>query len=229
MTTYLDGKRLARTEVGILNELFGPLTFEERLKQLYRYFPREAVLFTSSFGTKSVFLLHLLSRIQPEQTIHFIDTGFHFPETLAYKDDLTHAFGLRIVDVNPDANHHEVSRMEQLWSIDPSLCCAVNKLSPLEPLKARHKVWISGLMAYQTEFRSGLRVFEKKDGILKFYPLIDIDEGEFLFHMSFYQLPPHPLESKGYGSIGCEHCTAMGKGREGRWKGTGKTECGLHP
>lgn len=228
MTIYRKTESLAQLEAERLNDIFGPLTFEERLQELYRYFPSEEVLFTSSFGARSIFLLHLLSRIQPEQTVHFIDTGFHFPETLAYKEQLTQIFRLNIVDVKPEPSQHELSRREQLWSSDPGLCCSVNKVIPLEPIKARHKVWLSGLMAHQTDFRAGLNIFERQGNILKFHPLIDIDEGEFLYHLSFHQLPPHPLEARGYGSIGCAHCTATGEGRNGRWHGTNKTECGLH-
>lgn len=228
MTIYRKLKGAEGPGAALLNELFGPLTFEERLQELYRFFTPEEVLFTSSFGTKSAFLLHLISRIKPCQKVHFIDTGFHFQETLAYKEQLRQAFGLNIVDIRPEPAQHEVCRREKLWSSDPGLCCTVSKVLPLEPLKARHKVWISGLMAHQTAFRSGLRIFEQKGGILKFHPLIDLDEGEFLFYTSCHQLPTHPLEALGFGSIGCEHCTASGEGRNGRWQGTGKTECGLH-
>jgi len=68
-------------------------------------------------------------------------------------------------------------------------------------------------MAYQTPFRAHLRVFEQQGDIIKFHPFVDIDEGEFLFYLDKYQLPRHPLEKHGYGSIGCVHCTAKGKGR----------------
>jgi len=72
---------------------------------------------------------------------------------------------------------------------------------------------MSSLMAYQTPFRAHLRVFEQQGDIIKFHPFVDIDEGEFLFYLDKYQLPRHPLEKHGYGSIGCVHCTAKGKGR----------------
>ena len=84
-------------------------------------------------------------------------------------------------------------------------------------------------MAYQTPFRAHLRIFEKQGDIIKFHPLIDITEKEFEGYFEEKQLPKHPLERKGYGSIGCTHCTAIGEGRSGRWKGSDKTECGLHP
>lgn len=212
-----------------LNEVFTPLGFKERLEKLYEYFPEEAVLYTSSFGTKSVFLLHLISQIRPSQAVHFIDTTYHFPETITYKEKIAKRFGLRIKDVRPADRENAITREDQWWIDHPKMCCSVNKVVPLEPIVARHKVWISGLMSYQTKFRSHLRVFEQQGDIIKFHPLVDIDEGEFLYHMDFYKLPRHPLEKHGYGSIGCTHCTAKGQGREGRWKGKEKTECGLHP
>lgn len=218
-----------KLSVDQLNELFTPLTFEQRMRMLSRVFPSQDVLYTSSFGTRSVMLLHLISRFRPKQLVYFINTTYHFPATLAYRDQLTADFGLNVVDVLPDPAQNELTRKEQWWKSNPDVCCAVNKVLPLEPIKQRHKVWITGLMAYQTGYRSSLKVFEEQDGLLKFNPLIDIDEGEWLYYVGYHQLPRHPLEALGYGSVGCEHCTAKGKGRAGRWKGKAKTECGLHP
>ena len=222
-------QKLKSQEVDVLNEIFTPLTFEQRIKMLYEFFPEEDVLVTSSFGTKSVFMLHLLHRLRPTQKVHFINTTYHFPETLLYKQELEQLYQLNIVEVLPEKEQNALTQEEKLWIDHPRMCCAINKVAPLEPIKAKHKVWISGLMAYQTPFRAGLRVFEKQGDIIKFHPIVDIDEGEFLYYKSFNKLPPHPLEAKGYGSIGCLHCTAIGEGREGRWKGKAKTECGLHP
>jgi len=84
-------------------------------------------------------------------------------------------------------------------------------------------------MAYQTDFRARLDIFEQRGDIIKFQPLVDIDEGEFLYHLDFHKLPRHPLEKEGYGSVGCTHCTKKGQGRDGRWSGSGNKECGLHP
>ncbi|MEK7257574.1 MAG: phosphoadenylyl-sulfate reductase, partial [Bacteroidota bacterium] len=172
---------------------------------------------------------YFVSQIRPAQKVHFIDTTYHFQETLEYKEMLTERFNLNVIDVLPEPEQNALTREEQWWKDHPRMCCSINKVVPLEPIKAQHKVWISGLMSYQTEFRSHLRVFEKQGDILKFHPLIDIDEGEVLYHFSLHNLPRHPLEDLGYGSIGCMHCTEKGEGRNGRWKGQGRTECGLHP
>lgn len=223
--------RYQKTDIDVdeLNRIFTPLSFEDRIKKLYEYFPESEVLYTSSFGARSVFMLHLLHKIRPSQKVHFINTTYHFPETLAYKEELTERFKLQVEEVLPETKENALTREEQWWKDHPRMCCAINKVAPLEPIKAKHSVWISGLMAYQTPFRAGLRVFEKQGDIIKFHPIVDIDEGEFLYHMSYHKLPQHPLLAEGYGSIGCLHCTAKGEGREGRWQGKEKTECGLHP
>lgn len=222
-------QKLKSQEVDVLNEIFTPLDFEQRIATLYDFFQEEEVLFTSSFGANSVFMLHLLHQLRPSQKIHFINTTYHFPETLRYKEELTQLYGLDVVEILPETKENALTRHEKWWRDHPRMCCAINKVAPLEPIKSDHKVWISGLMAYQTPFRANLRVFEKQGDIIKFHPIIDINEGEVLYYKSLHKLMPHPLEDQGYHSIGCLHCTEQGEGREGRWKGSAKTECGLHP
>ena len=216
-------------DVAHLNSIFTPLGPLERIHLLYAYFKENEVLVTSSFGTKSVFLLHMLHLMRPTQRIYFIDTTYHFPETHAYKRELMERFDLVVEDVRPTPEENALTLEGEWWKTHPRLCCAINKIVPLEPIKARHKVWISGLMAYQTEFRSRLQVFEQQGDIIKFHPLIDLSEAAFEEEMKKHDLPRHPLEDEGFGSIGCTHCTARGEGRSGRWKATGQTECGLHP
>ena len=221
--------QLKSISIDALNDLFTPLVFSERIKKLYELFEEKEILFTSSFGTKSVFLLHLLHQIRPTQKVHFINTTYHFKETLEYKEKLAKLFNLNILEVRPAKEENQLTLEDRWWEDHPKMCCTINKTAPMEPIIGQHKVWISGLMAYQTPFRAHLRVFEQQGDILKFHPLIDIDEGEFLYHLNYHGLPPHPLEFEGFGSIGCVHCTVKGTGREGRWAGKDKTECGLHP
>jgi len=222
----VEGKTIS---LDLLNDIFKDLTFKERLKKMYNYFNKDEVLLTSSFGTKSVFLLHLISEIRPFQKVHFIDTTYHFKETHEYKKQVIDLLKLNVVEVTPAKEENALTREEKWWNDHPKMCCTINKVAPLEPIKAQHQLWISGLMAYQTPFRSRLNIFEQQGDIVKFHPLIDIDEGEFLYYMDYFKLPKHPLEAQGYGSIGCEHCTVKGEGRNGRWAGKEKTECGLHP
>lgn len=212
-----------------LNQAFGPLGFEARIQTFYQLFAAEQVLVTSSFGTTSAMLLHLISRYNARQKIHFIDTGYHFAETLTYKKQLARELGLAVVDIQPEATAHAQTRQAQLWREDPDRCCQINKVAPLNQVKAQYQVWMSGLMGYQTDFRAEQRIFERSGHLLKFHPLIDLEEAEFLYYKGYHQLPEHPLQALGYGSIGCTHCTEKGAGRSGRWLGQEKTECGLHP
>jgi len=216
-------------QINYLNRNFKDLKYRKRLEKLYDTFDTSEILVTSSFGTKSVFLLWLISQIQPKQKVHFINTTYHFPETLEYKKQLTELLGLEIIEVLPIAKDNLVSKSKELWKTDTERCCAINKVSPLEPIKAGHKIWISGVMAYQTDFRKNLRVWEKQGDLMKFHPLIDIEEGEFLYQTGLHKLPQHPLLDLGFGSVGCTHCTVKGEGRSGRWADKEKTECGLHP
>ena len=212
-----------------LNAVFKPLSYLERLHLLYAYFKPSEVLVTSSFGTRSVLLLWSLAQVCPTQKIHFIDTGYHFPETLTYKKQLTNQLNLTIVDLKPDAKAHQQTEAEEWWTNRPDDCCNTNKVEPLNLVKGNYKIWVSGLMQDQTNFRAGLQVFEQKGPQLKFHPMLNLDEGMFRYETMRLKLPEHPLEALGYGSIGCSHCTNKGAGRSGRWQGQAKTECGLHP
>jgi phosphoadenosine phosphosulfate reductase len=188
----------------------------------------EKVLFTSSFGTKSVVMLTLVSRGNINQVVHMLNTGYHFPETLAYKETLKELTGLPIAEIQPDPKRHQQTLEGRMWETQPTRCCHYNKVMPLQEVKERHQVWMSGVHAYQTMNRQGMEIFELVDGLIHFHPLIDITEGEFLYLLEKDKLPRHPLEALGYGSIGCHHCTSPGQGRAGRWKGEQKDECGLH-
>ena len=219
------------TTIEKLNEHFNSLGVEERLLLLYEVFDTEEVLLTSSFGVDSALLLHLVSRVNPAQKVHFIDTGIHFPETYFYKKQLSKRFRLRVIDVSPPAQISELTRQARLWEKYPDACCFLNKVSVLDALKPGFKVWISGVRGHQTTHRSGLRFFTSASvhgDLLKCCPLLDMGEKKSEAYKLKFKLPIHPLERQGYGSIGCLNCTVKGCGRNGRWAGQEKTECGLH-
>ncbi len=189
---------------------------------------REKVLITTSFGTTSALLIHMISRIRQNHPIHFINTGYLFPETLEYKDQLIERYGINVIDHHPDEEKHRFSKEKKLWNSNPDLCCHYNKVEPLEKVKAGHKVWISGLIGYQNSYRSGLEILQEKDDLYRFYPLIDWTPEMVHDYFESFGIPRHPLEPFGFDSIGCTHCTKKGEGRKGRWSDSGKTECGLH-
>lgn len=219
---------LSKEEIDLLNEKYKNLTVEQRIEELYKDFDANEIMLTSSFAATSAFLLRVFSKINAEQKIYFINTGYHFKDTLDYKENLTNLYQLNVVDVSAEKWEHDFTTKDETWKKDPDLCCSVNKVKPLEKIKERFTVWVSGLMEWQSDHRSTLNIFEDRGGILKFYPLLDVSKEKREEYLKENKLPFHPLISKGYSSIGCEHCTVPGDDREGRWNNSPKTECGLH-
>ncbi|MEM8893078.1 MAG: phosphoadenylyl-sulfate reductase [Bacteroidota bacterium] len=200
----------------------------ERLEKLFKEFSSDEILVTSSFGSSSGILLKLVNDVAPGHPIHFLDTGYHFKETLSYKELLTSHLGLNVIDVIPEKEEHAITSQFQIWRHNTEYCCFVNKVKPLNPLKEQHQVWISGIMSHQNANRANKQIFEKSRSILKFYPLLDLSKEEAALFNEIYEIPSHPLVAEGYQSIGCAQCTKKGEKREGRWAGETKTECGLH-
>jgi len=219
---------LSTQAIAELNDRYHSLNFEARLHKLYTDFLPEKIMVTSSFAATSAYFLHIISRIRPEQIIFFINTGFHFPETLLYRDYLIGLFHLKVEDLKADDYQHQYSEKEKLYETDPDFCCTINKISPLETIKPNYDIWVSSLMSWQTDHRAGLDIFEERRGIIKFNPMIDVSREERDAYILEHKLPFHPLVAEGYSSIGCTHCTVKGEGRSGRWMGKPKTECGLH-
>ena len=190
---------------------------------------------SSSFQTQSLPLLHLISQICPDMPIIFLDTGFHFPETLAFRDELQARFKLNIIVTRPVIEKSQLLLRygEGLYRRDPDLCCYLNKVEPMQRVMAGLPAWVSGVRRDQTEYRTGLRTLEPQpSGLLKIHPLLHWTGQEVSAYIDRYQLPSHPLMAKGYPSVGCAPCTrAVSSGeleRAGRWAGLTKTECGLH-
>lgn len=213
-----------------LNEEYHKLRPEERLEVLFRKLGNQRILFTSSFGTTAVVLLHMLSRVKPDAAVYFLDTGYHFKETLAYKEEISRLLNLQIIDVQAEARKHRFTQENDTWRHNTDLCCYINKVRPVEELQQNCDVWVSGILRFQNANRVNMRIWERKQNqeLLKFHPLIDMTPDEVMLYMQVWDLPTHPLVGEGYESIGCHHCTAKGSGRSGRWQGSAKTECGLH-
>lgn len=223
-----EERQFDSARIEALNEKYHTLPVDERIRELYRDFPAEKVMLTSSFAATSAFLLHVFSRVAPHQKVFFIDTGYHFPQTLAYKQKLIELFDLKVEDIRAEEWKHRFTVEDETWRKDPDFCCSINKVEPLYAIKHNYDVWASGLMSWQTEHRSNLDIFEVRSGIIKFYPLIDVSREQRDAYIKEHQLPFHPLVAVGYSSIGCTHCTVPGLDRGGRWNNSPKTECGLH-
>lgn len=211
-----------------LNKGYKGFSIHQKVEQLYKDFNQDDIMLTSSFAATSAMLLKVFSDVNKDQLIYFIDTGYHFKETIIYKDYLTKLYDLNVVDVTAEDWKHQFTTEDKTWTKDPDMCCSINKVEPLEKIKKKYKIWISGLMKWQSDHRESLDFFEERRGMVKFYPLLEVTSDEREAFIKDHHLPFHPLVSKGYFSIGCEHCTSPGKGREGRWNNNPKTECGLH-
>lgn len=221
-------RTFTQQEIADLNIKYNQLTVEQRIEELYKDFAPQEVMLTSSFAATSAFLLRVFSRVNADQKIYFIDTGYHFQDTLDYKEHLTELYGLNVESIGAEKWEHDFTTSDETWKKDPNLCCSVNKVKPLELIKEKFTVWVSGLMEWQSDHRATLDIFEERGGILKFYPLLDVTKKEREKYIKENKLPFHPLVAKGYSSIGCKHCTVPGKDRDGRWNNNPKTECGLH-
>jgi len=218
----------AKFDFTSLNTKYNSLSVYERVEQLYKDVDEDDIMLTSSFAATSAFLLKVFSDVNKKQKIYFIDTGYHFKETLIYKEYLTQLYDLNVINVEAEESAHQKSKESSMWETQPNRCCHINKVEPLNHIKKDYKIWVSGLMKWQSDYRSTLNFFEQKEAIVKFYPLLDIDfEGRDAF-IREHHLPFHPLKSKGYSSIGCKQCTLPGEDRSGRWNNNPKTECGLH-
>ncbi|MDA9589744.1 phosphoadenylyl-sulfate reductase [Opitutales bacterium] len=191
---------------------------------------------STSFQSNSVVLLHLISEIDPNIPIYFINTGYHFPETLKFRDELMRRFSLRLIELRSDVPKcSQISRNGRLLFVErPNYCCYLNKVLPLIPIKSEYDVWISGLRRGQSSHRANLlKVGVEDSGKTKYLPILDWTQEMVDAYVAQYELPFHPLHEQGYLSVGCEPCTrpVMNSGqdsRSGRWQGLTKTECGLH-
>jgi phosphoadenosine phosphosulfate reductase len=211
------------------------MTFEEIETNINSFSQSGKKMFaTSSFQTHSIPMLHIISRIDKKIPVYFINTGFHFPETLRFRDEIANRFQLTLIDL-----HSFVPRNQQrneagnfYFTSDPDHCCFINKTQPMEPLLHENSVWINGIRADQNANRKSMKaVQDGPKGSLRFHPMLDWNSKMIYEYTKEHQLPSHPLDAKGYMSIGCEPCTRkfdLNDDRNGRWFGMKKTECGLH-
>ncbi|SFN86493.1 phosphoadenylylsulfate reductase (thioredoxin) [Bizionia echini] len=228
LPTSLSKLTLSEKDIKLLNTKYKLLTPCQRIETLYKDFNVEEIMLTSSFAATSAFLLKLVSDVNKEQHVFFIDTGYHFDETIKYKKKLTDLYGLNVTSIRALKEEHAFTTQDETWKKNPDFCCSINKVQPLETIKKHYNIWVSGLMEWQSDHRASLNIFEQRGSILKFYPLLDISKEARDTYIKKHQLPFHPLVQKGYNSIGCKHCTIPGDDRTGRWNNNPKTECGLH-
>ena len=188
----------------------------------------------SSFGAESVVLLDMLAKIAPETPVIFLDTEMLFPETLSYQRQVAEQLGLTDVRVvTPDRTAVFEKDVDGILHLaDTDACCDLRKTRPLETALAGFGGWITGRKRYQNGQRAALPLYEKDGRRIKVNPLAGWSRDDVAAYMDKHALPRHPLVAQGYPSVGCRPCTtrvSLGEDpRAGRWRDTGKTECGIH-
>jgi phosphoadenosine phosphosulfate reductase len=211
------------------------MTLAEIKHQLEMYHDEGKQLFvTSSFQTQSIPLLHIISSTGIPVDVLFINTGFHFPETITFRNKIVEEFGLNLIDVRPEITkiHQRDSAGQFYFVSDPDYCCYINKTQPLERYLLLYDVWISGIRADQNGIRKKMTTFESAPSdTIRFHPILDWSGQQIIEYRKEHHLPEHPLDMKCYKSIGCAPCTRKydhNDERKSRWYGMNKTECGLH-
>ena len=195
---------------------------------------RERLALVSSFGTESAALLKVMADVDPAIPVVFLDTGWLFEETLAYRDTLIATLDLRDVrtirPLEQALSREDADR--ELWFTDPDACCRIRKVEPLARALQPFDAWINGRKRFQGGARAATPVVEADGARLKFNPFANVTRADIEVIYAAAKLPPHPLAASGFASVGCMPCTsrtATGEdSRAGRWRGRGKTECGIH-
>ncbi|MHB8795257.1 MAG: phosphoadenylyl-sulfate reductase [Candidatus Nanopelagicales bacterium] len=194
----------------------------------------DRVLISQSMANTA--LAHLVHRVAPGIPVVFLDTGYHFEESLRTRDDLARRTGLTVLTVTPRQSVAELDAEHgpELWRTNPDLCCKLRKVEPMEEMLLGFDAWISGLRVAAAPHRAETPVvsFDERRGVLKVSPLLDWSDDDLLRYTLENDVPVNPLMYQGYPSIGCAPCThpvtAGDDPRAGRWAGLGKNECGLH-
>jgi len=225
---------LTPLEIERLSNEFESKTPQEIITWAVNTFWPQIVL-SSSFQTQSMPLLHMASRIRRGLLIFFLDTGYHFWETLIFREQIASEWQLNVLDLYRDASWNSFARENprKLPIADPNLCCFIHKVQPMQKAMKDMLAWISGIRRDQTSVRANAKILElQEDGLIKVNPLLNWTKADIKRYADENNLPNHPLLEKGYRSIGCAPCTvAIGVNddeRAGRWANRGKIECGLH-
>jgi len=195
----------------------------------------------SSFQSSGLVMLHMLQSIRADLPVLFLDTGFHFDETIAFKTQVVDMWDLNVVDLSGKHGSVRAQNLKygfELYRSNPDQCCFINKVEPLQRALEEFDGWISGLRRDQSKIRSKTPVVEDQEllsgrEVIKIHPLASWTKTDVNRYLAEHDIPTHPLLELGFASIGCAPCTsetgASGSDeRAGRWQGFDKTECGIH-
>ncbi len=194
-----------------------------------RFHPRLTV--ACSFQKESAVILDQLLRIAPDARVFTLDTHVLFPETYETWQRVEERYGIEVeVFQGPSLGRQAALHGDRLWEREPDRCCDLRKVRPLERALAGVDAWISGVRRDQSPSRAGTAklAWDERHERWKANPLADWTEKDVWRYIADHDVPYNPLHDRGYASIGCTHCTKPGAGRDGRWTGSEKSECGLH-
>ncbi len=181
-------------------------------------------------------LVHLASRVLPGVDVLFLDTGYHFPETLQTRDRVAAAYDVNVRTMLPlrTVAQQDAEHGPRLHDRQPDQCCALRKVEPLERGLAPYDAWVTGMRRDDAATRADIPLvgWDARRGKVKLNPIAAWSDDQVDAYLAYHDVVEHPLKAQGYPSIGCGPCTrAVRPGedpRAGRWSGLEKTECGLH-
>ncbi|MEM8863399.1 MAG: phosphoadenylyl-sulfate reductase [Chloroflexota bacterium] len=228
-----------------------PLWFPSNIKALNERFEAEptenllswatamlgdALVMSTGFGPSGIVLMHMLSKIRPWTTVFYLETDLHFAETHTLKEELSGRLGIRFETIHSGLSLHDQSKRfgPKLWQSEPSLCCHLRKVMPLQKYLVDKRGWITGIRRDQSPTRANTKVisWDETHQLLKLAPLAFWTNKQVWDYIKNYGLPYNSLHDKGFPSIGCFPCTHAASDpndeRSGRWAGQQKTECGIH-
>jgi len=198
------------------------------------FYPR--LTMGTAFGPEGNCIIHMLAEIEPRVRIFNLETGYQFPETLEVRERIKQKYGIEVEYIRPEASveDYEAEHGGPLYVIRPDQCCHDRKILPLRQAAVGYDAWMSAIRKDQTGDRAKATVvqWDAKFGLVKINPLLNWTKKDVWAFITKHDVPDNPMHDRGYPSVGCWPCTApVGDGedeRAGRWRGTGKKECGLH-
>jgi phosphoadenosine phosphosulfate reductase len=219
------------------NVLFETATPEEIIQWSIEAYG-EKLCMTTSFQLGGMVLIDMIAKIDKKLPILFIDTGFHFEETLKFRDDVMARYGINLITLHPLIDRETFKRFygdDKLYDRNQTECCRLNKVEPMERALKGYTARIAALRRDASAERAKIKILETRtDGVTLVHPLANWTRAQTQEYLKANNVPQHPLHAQGYKTIGCSPtcCTQpVGENapeRAGRWTGTGKSECGLH-
>ncbi|MFD6062965.1 MULTISPECIES: phosphoadenylyl-sulfate reductase [Rhodococcus] len=181
-------------------------------------------------------LVHLAAQVHPGVDVLFLDTGYHFAETIGTRDAVEQVYGVNVINARAEASVAEQDAAEgkDLFAREPNRCCALRKVAPLKKTLSGYKAWVTGIRRVEAPTRANapLISFDDAFGLVKINPIAAWSDEDMQSYIDEHSILVNPLVDEGYPSIGCAPCTSKpapgSDPRSGRWAGQAKTECGLH-